>query len=118
MSATNRGKLDTALIQVMSPMFITEKGHKLLEDSGFKSIFDDPAHREEFLTYLSTQNPTTKLDVETQAIISFATFLEKDFMSPIKTYFYNNPSTRDSFRTLAGLYIRDEYLKDHPEINQ
>ena len=70
------------------------------------------------MSYLQSQNPRTKLDVESFAIVSFATFLEKDFMNPIKTYLFNNPSARESYQTLAGLSIRDEYLKDHPEIIQ
>lgn len=117
-SASNRGRLDTNLIQVMSPLRITEQGYKALEDSGFKSIIDTPEHRAQFMAYLLAQNPRTRLDVESYAIVSFATFLEKDFMSPIKTYLYNNPTKRNSFRTLAGIYIRDEYLKDHPEITE
>ncbi len=39
-------------------------------------------------------------------------------MNPIKTYLFNNPNARESYQTLAGLYIRDEYLEDHPEITQ
>jgi hypothetical protein len=115
-SAANRGKLDTNLIQVMSPMLITPQGHEALVRSGFKDIFDTPEHRSQFMAYLHSQNPRTKLDVENFAIISFATFLEKGFMDPIKAYLFNNPNARESYQTLAGLYIRDEYLKDHPEI--
>ena len=70
------------------------------------------------MRYLQSQNPRPKLDVESFAIVSFATFLEKDCMNPIKTYLFDNPSARESYQTLAGLYIRDAYLKDHPEIIQ
>jgi len=117
-SAANRGKLDTNLIQIMSPMYITQQGYESLAGSGFKAIFDAPEHRARFMSYLQSQNPRTKLDVESFAIVSFATFLEREFMNPIKTYLFNNPHARESYQTLAGLYIRDEYLKDHPEITQ
>lgn len=117
-SVANRGKLDTNLIQIMSPMYITPQGHESLASSGFKAIFDAPQHRAQFISYLESQNPRTKLDVESFAIVSFATFLERDFMNPIKAYLFNNPNARESYQTLAGLYIRDEYLKDHPEITQ
>jgi hypothetical protein len=56
--------------------------------------------------------------VESLAIVSFATFMEKDFMDPIKTYLYNKPAARETYQTLAGLYIRDAYLQAHPEITQ
>ncbi len=117
-SASSRGKLDTTLIQVMSPMMLTEQGRQVLVDSGFIAILETPAHRAEAMAVLSAQNPKTKLDVESYAIVSFATFLEKDFMNPIKTYLYNNPNVRENYATLAGIYIRDQYLKDHPEIIQ
>jgi hypothetical protein len=39
-------------------------------------------------------------------------------MLPIKVYLYNTPKDGEMFSRLAGLYIRDEYLKDHPEITQ
>jgi hypothetical protein len=117
-SAANRGKLDTSLIKMMSPMRITPQGYEALASSGFKAIFDIPKHRAQFMRYLQSQNPRAKLDVESFAIVSFATFLEKDFMNPIKAYLFNNPSARESYQTLAGLYVRDEYLKDHPEIIQ
>jgi hypothetical protein len=117
-STANRGKLDTSLIQVMSPMVITTQGHEALTSSGFKGIFDAPQHRMQFMNYLESQHPRTKLDVESLAIVSFATFMEKDFMNPIKTYLFNKPAARETYQTLAGLYIRDAYLKDHPEITQ
>lgn len=113
-----RGRLDTALIQVMSPMNITPQGHTVLEESGFKEIISNPDHRAEIMFYLSDQKPKTKLDVESFAIVSFSTFLENDFMNSIKTYLYNNPDKREVYTTLAGIYIRDEYLKDHPEVTQ
>ena len=117
-STSRRGRLDTSLIQVMSPMVITTGGHQVLSDSGFKTIMDNAQHRTEVLSHISEQEPKTRLDVENLAIVSFATILERDFMGPIKTYLYNNPNSRESYITLAGIFIRDEYLKDHPEITQ
>ena len=116
--ASYRARLDTSLIQIMSPMTITEQGHQVLQESGFEDIASMSTHRAEILQFLSEQSPKTKLDVENFAIILFATILEKDFMNPVKTYLYNKPNMRDVYMTLAGLYIRDEYLKEHPEIVQ
>ena len=115
--ATNRGRLDTTLIRNMSPMTIMEKGKQILDDSGFIEIFDKSDNREKILSYLLKRSPKTKLDVETLAIITFSTFLKEDFMSPIKTYLYEHSDTREDYMTLAGLYIRDEFLKEHPEIS-
>jgi hypothetical protein len=115
-TASARGRLDTNLIQVMSPMVLTDQGRQVLNDSGFVDIVESPACRAEVLSYLDRQLPNTRLDVENQAILSVSALLEKDFMNPVKVYLYNNPNIRETFVTLAGIYIRDEYLKDHPEI--
>lgn len=117
-SASARGRLDTNLIQVMSPMAITPKGHDILVESGFTTIMNTPEKRKEILSHLHKQNPDTKLDVENQAILSFASVLEMECVNPIKGYLYNHPHIREVYTTLAGLLIRDEYLKDHPEIKQ
>lgn len=115
-AASKRGRLDTSLIQVMSPMTITDQGHAVLQDSGFKTVMGIAAHRSEVMNAIATQEPKTKLDVENYSIVYFSTFLERDFMQPVKTYLYNNPNIRESYTTLAGVFIRDEYLRDHPEI--
>lgn len=117
-SASTRGRLDTSLIQVMSPMTITPQGYTVLQNSGFTTILANSEHRTEIMNSISKQNPKTKLDVENYAIVFFSTLLEKEFMNPVKTYFYNNPNIREAYITLAGILIRDEFLKDHPKITQ
>ena len=116
--ATNRGRLDTSLIRSMSPMTITEKGKKVLDDSGFTAIFNNSNNQDKIMSYLLKRNPKTKLDVESFAIVAFSIFLTEDFMSPVKTYLYEHPGSREDYMTLAGLYIRDEFLKKHLEITE
>lgn len=70
------------------------------------------------LSCIADQGPTTKLDVEKYSIVYFPTLLEEEFMKPVKAYLYNFSVHRDMSPTLTELYIRDEYLKDHPEIEQ
>lgn len=116
--ATDRPKFDTSIIEAMSPLQIKPNGYSILEESGFKTLIENGDNRKKVLCCISDQNPTAKLDVEKYAIVYFSTLLENDFMNPIKTYLYEHPNVREIFPTLAGLYIRDEYLKDHPEITQ
>ena len=102
----------------MSPMIITPKGAEVLEESGFIHVIKDPENRKDILEQITMHHPQTKLDVESHAVVAAPVFLEKDFMNPVKTYLYNNPNIRETFAILAGIYIRDEFLKDHPEIVQ
>lgn len=115
---TDRPRFDISIIEAMSPLNIKEKGYQILEESGFKAMMSDPEKRAKILACVADQNPTTKLDVEKTSIVFFATLLENEFMNPIKSYLYEHPDNREVFPTLAGLYIRDEYLKDHLEITQ
>lgn len=115
--ATAKPKFDSGLIEAMSPLRIKPEGYEILEKSGFKKIMEDLDSRKEILDCISGQNPTTKLDVEKYSTVLFGTLLDnKEFMNPIKTYLYNFPDHRDIFPTLAGIYIRDEYLKEHQEV--
>ena len=110
--------LDPTLIRSMSPLTIQPAGYTILENSGFKTIMDNQVHRQVILKFIADASPNTRLDVEQKALILFSTLMLNEYMNPIKTYLYDNPAAREIFPTLAGLYIRDEYLKDHPEITQ
>ena len=118
LATTPRSKLDTSLIESMSPLQIKEAGYTILEESGFKTIMENAEYKSKVLACISDQNPTAKLDVEKYSIVYFSTLLENEFMTPIKTYLYNHPEKAEIFPTLAGLFIRDEYLKVHTEITQ
>lgn len=115
--ATGGTKFDPSIIESMSPLQIKPNGDRILTESGFKTIMSSE-NRTDILRCISEQNPTTKLDVEKYSIVFFSTLLENEYMNPIKTYLYNHPEHRPYFQTLAGLYIRDEYLKEHLEITQ
>ena len=116
--ATDRPRFDISIIEAMSPLRIKDKGYEMLDQSGFTEIMTDNEKRSKILACIADQNPNTKLDVEKTAIVSFATLLENPFMNPIKTFLYEHPDNRNVFPTLAGVFIRDEYLKDHSEITQ
>lgn len=117
--ATSRSaKLDTNLIKTMSPLNIQPEGLRVIEASGLKTIMEDSGCRRHILDYIEKMNPPTKLDVEQKSIVLFETIMQNEYMNPIKKYLYENPAMRESMPTLAGLYIRDEYLKEHPEITE
>lgn len=106
------------LLQEMSPYKIKSDGYKVLKESGFESIMQDPVYRSTVFRYLDDQNVKTKFDVEKGGIFCYTIVLSEDFMNPVKMYLYNNPKMQQFFPTLAGVYIRDLYLQDHPEISK
>lgn len=111
-SAFNSSELHT-----YSPLGLTEEGKAFIEDIGFSNVFT--AHREDFIGFIDSEEPEVKYDVENAAIKSIHLLYEKPFMKFLKVYFYNNPARNiaNTAPTL-GVYIRDVYLNEHPEITQ
>ncbi len=107
-----------SLMESMSPLRIKPKGLEILQQSGFVSVMENAEYRRKILSYISDQEPKTKLDVERNAIIYFPMLLEETFTRPISSYLYKFPTKREACMTLAALYVRDEYLKEHPEITE
>ena len=100
-----------------SPLKLTKDGQKLIKDLGFDQAVSK--HVDDFFQYIDSQEPKLKYDVESAAINSIIAFREKDYMSFIKVYLYNNPTRNISnLSPTLGVYIRDKYLKQHPEITE
>lgn len=118
LATTPRARFDPTLIEAMSPLQIKDAGRVILVESGFMGIMENGEYKSQILSCIVEQNPATKLDVEKFSIVYFATLLEREFMTPVKTYLYNHPEKAEVFPVLAGLHIRDEYLRAHPEITQ
>lgn len=104
-------------LQSLSPLQLTKVGEELIEKLGFDNVFEK--NKKDFFDFISSENPTLKYDVEIAAIKSISALYEKNYMDFLKVYFYNNPqrSFEDTAPTL-GVYIRDKYLSEHPEITQ
>ncbi len=108
---------DPSKLQSFSPLNLTEQGSKYLEDIGFVNLFKE--NKENFFIFINKEEPKTKYDVEVAAIKSVFVLFHKEYFVPIKTHLYNTPT--ESFKSLsqvAGVYIRDEYFKEHPEITE
>lgn len=111
----NHSKFNPAELQAFSPLQLTKEGKTLIEDIGFNNVFGK--HKHDFFQFIDSENPKLKYDVEVAAIKSLSALYDKDFMSFLKVFFYNNPNRtlQDTAPTL-GIYIRDMYLAEHPEI--
>lgn len=119
LSSTARAKLDSNLIKQMSPLTIQPEGLKILEDSGFVTAFNLSGNKEKIFRVIQDRSPKTKLEVENHSIFAFLDLMINDaFLNPIKAYLYQHPDVRDTYPTLAGVYIRDKFLEEHLEIKE
>lgn len=112
-----QSKFNPSELKSLSPFHLTEVGKELIKKLGFDNVFEK--NKADFFGFISDENPKLKYDVEVAAIKSISALYEKDYMSFLKVYFYNNPkrNLEDTAPTL-GVYVRDKYLSEHPEITQ
>lgn len=108
---------DPSELQSYSPLQMTDVGRKLIAETGFGSVFD--VHRQEFFQLIDEEEPKLQYDVEQAAIKSVYTLAEKEYMDFLKVFFYNHPDRKlENTASTFGVYIRDQYLQEHPEITQ
>lgn len=108
---------NTSELRNYSPITLTPEGNQLITKLGFDNVFRN--HKSDFFNYINEEKPALKYDVELSAIKSISFLAEKSYMKFLKVFFYNNPN-RNIVNTAPtlGVYVRDEYLKEHPEITQ
>ncbi len=113
----NASNFDSSELQSYSPVNLTEVGKVFIKKIGFENVFEK--YKQDFFQCIDNDNPKLKYDVELAAIKSVNSLYEKDYMDFLKVFFYNNPKRNiaNTAPTL-GIYIRDKYLKEHPEITQ
>lgn len=113
----HHAEFDPSELQTLSPLQLTEGGKEFIESVGFDKVFAE--HKEKFFQFINQEAPKFKYDVELAAIKSIIAFSQEPFMDFLKIYFYNNPNrSLDNVSPTLGIYIRDFYLLEHPEITQ
>jgi hypothetical protein len=106
-----------AELQTYSPRRLAPEGDRFIAEHGFDAIL--AAHKADFFRCIADENPKLKYDVEAAAIRSISVLSDEDYMSFLKVLFYNDPkrNMQNTAPTL-GVYIRDKYLTEHPEITE
>lgn len=113
----NNSDFDSSELQAFSPVQLTEKGITFIQEIGFDKVFNE--HKADFFNCIESENPKLKYDVEISAIKSISLLSEKDYMSFLKILFYNQPSRKiENTAPTLGIYVRDKFLEEHPEITQ
>lgn len=110
-------QFDPKELQSMSPLQLTDEGRNLIEQIGFDTIVEQ--HRDDFCDFIDNEKPRLKYDVELAAIKAVMALSDKEYMSPVKVFMYNNPNrTLNNLAPTLGVYVRDIYLESHPEITE
>jgi len=103
-----------AVYQVQnSPISPSEKGKKLLKDSGFDEIY--PMIRQKIFKHMESMRLRTLYDYEKEAELAIGSFRNNPIMDQVKDYVVDH---EDESLTLifqiASWVVRDDYLKEHP----
>ncbi len=101
--------LDSAFLKTESPIKITPQGKKALKESGFIDIFSE--HKTKILDRIKHKNLQTDYDVQQYAINVVFVLSDEPFMEPLKKYAYQKGEPLSELLYIAGIYVRDEYLK-------
>lgn len=110
-------KFNPAELQAYSPLQLTEEGESFIQTLGFQNVFND--YKTDFFQCIDNEKPKLKYDVEFAAIKSISMLYDKPYMNFLKVFFYNNPQRNmENTAPTLGIYIRNKYLTEHPEITQ
>jgi len=108
-------QFDHEKLKTYSPIQLTDVGKKYLDEVGFIEIFED--NQQDFFDFIDAEKPTTKYDIEVSATKSFLVLFDRSYFRPIKDFLYTHPQDNlQAMSKIGGVYIRDAYLEEHPEI--
>ena len=100
--------------QAHSPIQLTDKGWKMVKDSGAYDIFEH--NKDTYLAELEEQKPRSQYDVQDKAYrIMGDKYSAKEFQ-PIEQWAFNNGKTMDEIIRILGYPLRDYYFEKHSEI--
>jgi hypothetical protein len=108
---------DPSELKTFSPYQLTDEGRALIDNLGFDNVFNK--NKDDFFGFIDREDPKLKYDVEKSAIKSMLILSDKEYMNFLKVFFYNNPKRNlGNISPTLGVYVRDAYLKEHPEITE
>jgi len=113
----NNTNFNVVELQTYSPLTLTSGGEEFIKSIGFDNVFN--ANKADFFGFIDSEKPKLKYDVELAAIRCISSLYDRDIMNFLKVFFYNNPSRNlENTAPTLGVYIRDKYLAEHPEITE
>lgn len=109
-------RLDNEIYKAKSPLSLTDFGKKLIEDSGFNTIFEQ--EKDNLVAMLEKKDPKTQYDVQEMARLLMSELTEHAPFAPIKTYAFINGKDYGQILRAGAIPLRDYYLQRHSEITQ
>jgi len=111
----NEAGFNPSELKSFSPLTLTQEGRELVSKLSFDTIFEQ--HIEDFFSFIESESPTHKHDVEVAAIKSIYALSDEEYMGPLKSYLYQNPSrTLANMAPTLGIYVRDKYLEAYQNL--
>lgn len=113
------------LNQTNSPIELTPLGYQVLEEMGGKAYLDE--HEERLMKLMERERLKCAMDVQEFAARFMDREIDQDELIPVRDFVFFTPTyyvaeddtfsfkMRDAIRLMA-LYLRDKYLKRHPEL--
>lgn len=106
------------ITKTASPVSLTERGHKILIESGLKDYID--TNKEKLLDHCKKDNKIeSAYDVQISAFNYFNKVnFENDFEKQLKEYAFKEGINMDMIRRIGGIYFRDvclDQLKMNPK---
>jgi len=101
-----------------SPLRPTEYGVQLIKESGLEKILDD--NKDFLCTKLKASLPKeyTEYDVQEKARSLLIELKDDPILNPVKKWIYENPTDIEVLLKVAGLWLRDDFLKQPRSINK
>lgn len=95
--------------QSHSPVQLTEKGWKMVKDSGAYDIFEK--NKEKYLAELEAQKPRSQYDTQDKAYRIMSNKFNSSEFKPIQSWAFNNGKTVDEIVRILGYPLRDYYFE-------
>ena len=100
--------------QSHSPIRLTEKGQKAIDDSGFSQVFDNI--KDDLLKSLEKENPRSQYDVQEKARMMLGSMTDDKRFRSVEKWAYDNGEDFAQILRAGAIPLRDYYFKKHPEI--
>lgn len=106
--------IDQNIYSNRSPLSLTDYGKSLVNDSGFREIFENT--KDDLVTMLEQQHPTSQYDAQEKARALMDGLTEYAPFELIKKYAFEHGADLGQILRAGALLLRDYYFTKHPEI--
>ncbi|MDO4987245.1 MAG: hypothetical protein Q4E46_02965 [Candidatus Saccharibacteria bacterium] len=100
--------------QSHSPLSLTEKGKKLIKDSGLLDIFDKI--KDDLVKDLEKEKPISQYDTQEKARMLMTSLYSDRRFTSVEKWAYENGRDFAQILRAGSIPLRDYYFEKHPEI--